>query len=171
MMPIEDLSEDELSELMSIAESQIIAATGLNIKPRNYKMIEEYNGTDTTILLDFFPVLSVDSFTIADTEINHDDYVLDAECGVVYLKNIYDTGFMDISYNVGFTDEQYQALIEPLVNLMVEYACDTGWDKDASSIHEGDVSISYDTSLGKGALIQQGLDNLRAMFNVQARLI
>lgn len=170
-MPIEDLTDDELSELMSIAESQIISATGLNIKPRNYKLIEEYNGTDTTILLDYFPVLSVNSFTIADTELDADDYVLDSECGVIYLKNIYSEGFMDITYTVGFTDEQYQALIEPLLTLMVEYACDTGWDKDASSIKEGEITVSYDTSLGKGALIQQGLDNLRAMFNVQSRMI
>ena len=49
----------------------------------------------------------------------------------------------------------------PLLDLMVEYENDTSWKKDASSISEKNVSISYDTSQGKGARIQAMIQDLR----------
>ena len=54
---------------------------------------------------------------------------------------------------------------------MVDYELDTGWTKNASSIKEGDVQINIDTSIGKGALIQKTLDDLKNQFNTYMRMI
>ena len=61
--------------------------------------------------------------------------------------------------------------IDPLVDEILEYDLDVGWTKNASSIKEGDVQINLDTSIGKGALIQNKLDDLKSMFNMYMRMI
>ena len=53
----------------------------------------------------------------------------------------------------------------------MEYENDSGWTKNASSIKEGDVQINLDTSIGKGALIQKNLDDLKNRFNTYMRMI
>ena len=57
------------------------------------------------------------------------------------------------------------------MNDIIEYENDSGWTKNASSIKEGDVQINLDTSIGKGALIQKNLDDLKNRFNTYMRMI
>ena len=48
---------------------------------------------------------------------------------------------------------------------------DNSWDKNASSIKEGDITISYDTSIGKGALIQKTLNDLNNRYSTYIRML
>ena len=54
---------------------------------------------------------------------------------------------------------------------MLEYNLDNSWDKNASSIKEGDITISYDTSIGKGALIQKTLNDLNNRYSTYIRML
>ena len=74
-------------------------------------------------------------------------------------------------YSAGLTTQEYSTHIVPLIINMLEYNLDNSWDKNTSSIKEGDITISYDTSIGKGALIQKTLNDLNNRYSTYIRML
>ena len=164
----EDIQTEE-NQLEELIKSKISAYIGIPIKPTLFTQIEKsFDGE--TLIVDIFPIRDIVSLQIDDKLLTSDDYQLDSDAGLIYFKENHE-GFLELKYNAGLSDSQIELYINPLVHDMVEYENDTGWTKNATSIHEGDVSISIDTSRGKGALIQKNLDELKYMFNTYARMI
>jgi alanine-alpha-ketoisovalerate/valine-pyruvate aminotransferase len=54
---------------------------------------------------------------------------------------------------------------------MIEYERDNSLTKDASSISEKNVTISYDTSQGKGVRIQSMIQDLRNKYSCVVDMI
>ena len=161
-------NENEITENDStvLIENKISAYIGVPVKPTSLTQFEKFDGE--TVFVETFPFSDVNSLTINNKEIT--DYVIDKKSGLIYLTQDY-SGFLKLEYTAGLTEEEYSLYIEPLVRDILEYENDNGWTKNASSIKEGDVQINLDTSIGKGALIQKNLDDLKNRFNTYMRMI
>ena len=163
------MENEENNELKELIKKKISAYIGVPIDSTSFTQIEKYFSGDT-LLVDNFPINKITNLTIGGEELTSNDYTVDSETGLIYFKHQYN-GFLILNYTCCLSDSQISMFIDPLVEDMMEYELDTGWTKNASSIKEGDVQINLDTSIGKGALIQKNLDDLKYMFNTYARMI
>ena len=159
----DEIIQDTHTDLI---EKKISAYIGVPVKPTEHSQFEKFDGE--TVFVETFPFIEVNSLTIDNNEIT--DYIIDNKAGLIYLNQHY-SGFLKLDYVAGLTEDEYSLYIEPLVKDILEYENDSGWTKNASSIKEGDVQINLDTSIGKGALIQKNLDDLKNRFNTYMRMI
>ncbi|WP_458454179.1 hypothetical protein [Methanobrevibacter sp.] len=151
---------------IDLIEKKISAYIGVPVKSTDCSQFERFDGE--TVFVETFPFTEVKCLTIDNKEIT--DYIIDNKAGLIYLNQYYQ-GFLKLDYVAGLTEDEYSLYIEPLVKDILEYENDSGWTKNASSIKEGDVQINLDTSIGKGALIQKNLDDLKNRFNTYMRMI
>jgi len=158
-----EITEETPTDLI---EKKISTYIGVPVKPTECSQFEKFDGE--TVFVETFPFIKVCSLTIDNAEIT--EYTIDNKAGLIYLNQHY-SGFLKLDYVAGLTKDEYSLYIEPLVNDIREYENDSGWTKNASSIKEGDVQINLDTSIGKGALIQKNLDDLKNRFNTYMRMI
>lgn len=148
----DSINDDDLKETL---KKRLELELGLPLTPKTVKQVDmRFN--DGIILLDNFPVSEIKLIRIDSRELVSEDYMLVENEGTIYL-NEHCSGRLYVEYTYGLPEEDYL----PLLDLMVEYENDTSWKKDASSISEKNVSISYDTSQGKGARIQAMIQDLR----------
>ena len=70
-----------------------------------------------------------------------------------------------------FICEQFAGYSESKGFSNIEEVLDNSWDKNTSSIKEGDITISYDTSISKGALIQKTLNDLNNRYSTYIRML
>lgn len=154
--PIEEVPQDNSNDdLKETLKKRLELELGLPLTPKTVKQVDmRFN--DEIILLDNFPVSEIKLIRIDSRELTSEDYMLLENEGTIYL-NENCSGKLYVEYTYGLPEEDYL----PLLDLMVEYETDTSWKKDASSISEKNVSISYDTSQGKGARIQSMIHDLR----------
>ena len=164
-----EFTNEEYEDLLTIVKAQIESRLPLPIQPKEYTQFMVLDHI-CRVVLDFFPVTTINSITIDDKVIVTEEYRLNCNDGVLYLKQPLH-GLLRVAYMIGLSEEDYQQYILPLILDMLKYNLENGWDKDASSIKEGDVSVSYDTSLGLGALIQSRLNSLEAKYGCYVRMI
>jgi hypothetical protein len=164
-----EFTTEEYEDLLTIVKAQIEARLPLPLTPREYTQFMVLDHT-LRVVLDFFPVTTINSITVDDEVIVTEEYRLDCNDGVLYLKNPLH-GLLKVVYMIGLSEEDYTQYILPLILDMLKYNLSNGWDKDASSIKEGDVSVNYDTSLSLGALIQNRLNNLETRYGCYVRMI
>ena len=156
------MSNDDLRETL---EKRLELELGFPLTPQSGKQIDnEFN--DSIILVDNRPIQSIHCLKIGGKVICENDYVIDDKVGIIYLDRNY-SGLLYLEYIYGLDEDEF----EPLLDLMMEYELDTGWDKNASSITEKSVSVSYDTSLGKGARIQSMIQDLRNRYSCVVEMI
>ncbi|KZX11367.1 hypothetical protein MBORA_16120 [Methanobrevibacter oralis] len=151
---------DELKEsLKKLLELEL----GIPLNPKTVKQYEpDFN--DDTLILDYFPINSITQLTIDNKNIT--DYKLMEEVGLIYF-NKNRAGKLYVEYTYSLKEEEYDSLL----NLMVEYEKDTSLTKQVSSITEGKRSLTYDTSLSKGALIQSLITDLKNKYSCIVRMI
>lgn len=155
-------SEEDLKETL---KKRLELELGLPLTPTLCKLMDN-SFDDDLIMLQNFPVKSIKSLKIGEDTLSEDDYVVDESKGIIYLKKHY-SGFLYLEYDYCLSENEFM----PLLDLMMEYESDNGWDKNASSIKENNVTISYDTSLGKGAIIQNMINDLRLRYSVYVEMI
>lgn len=174
-MPMSDETNDEFSEdisddssddgLKETLKKRLELELGLPLTPKLVKQVDmKFN--DNVILLDNFPVVKIDCIKLNSKEIASEDYLLVENEGTIYLNETC-SGKLYVEYKYGLPEEDYS----PLLDLMVEYEKDTSLNKDASSISEKNISISYDTRLGKGARIQSMIEDLRSRYSCVVEMI
>ncbi|MDO5849306.1 MAG: hypothetical protein Q4P18_07210 [Methanobrevibacter sp.] len=163
------IEDDAFENLLKTIKADIVKTIGIPLQPTE-KIQFEKTFSGLTLVADYYPIYEVNSLTINGNEISENDFTINSQEGIIYL-DIPHNGFLKLEYTYCITDEQYSNLILPLILDMLEYSLDSAWDKNAASISEGDVSISLDTSLGKGSLIQKQLENLKEEFSTVGRMI
>ena len=162
-VPQDDSTNDD--DLKETLKKRLELELGLPLTPKTVKQVDmRFN--DEIILLDNFPVSEIKLIRIDSRELASEDYMLLENEGTIYL-NENCSGKLYVEYTYGLPEEDYL----PLLDLMVEYENDTSWKKDASSISEKNVSISYDTSQGKGARIQAMIQDLRNKYSCVVDMI
>lgn len=155
-------SDEDLKETL---KKRLELELGLPLTPKPRKKVEPYFDDDLLMVEDY-PIQEITSFRIGNNNLTEDDYVLDESKGIIYLTNHY-SGLLHLEYCYGLSEDEYS----PLLDLMVEYESDTGWNKNASSIKENNVTVNYDTSLGKGARIQSMIADLRNKYSCVVEMI
>ena len=158
----EDSTNDDLKETL---KKRLELELGLPLTPKSMKQVD-MRFDDDVILLDNFPVVEVNLIRIGSKEIASEDYLLVENEGTIYLNEIC-SGKLYVEYTYGLPEDDYNALLD----LMVEYETDTSLTKDASSISEKNVTVSYDISQGKGARIQSMIDDLRNKYSCVVDMI
>ena len=151
---------------------QINQHLDIPIQPQSFtQIIKDYRGD--TLLTDTFPIHSINKIKIGNKTLKETvDFTVDNDDGIIYFHEEH-TGFLKVEYIAGLSDEEYSKNIIPLIIDMFEYQFDNqafGFN-DVSSIKEGDITISLDTSMGKGALIQQKLNSLKNQYGAYLRMI
>lgn len=156
---------DENDTLRETLKKRLELELGLPLTPKTVKQVDmRFN--DEVLLLDNFPVIKIKLLKIDSKELSSEDYILVENEGTIYL-NEHCSGRLYVEYTYGLSEDEYL----PLIDLMVDYENDTSWNKDASSITEKNVSISYDTSQGKGARIQSMIQDLRNKYSCVVDMI
>lgn len=164
-IPDESSNNTSNDELREVLKKRLELELGLPLTPQSSKKIEPHFDDDC-ILVENFPIQSITTFKIGNTILSEDDYILDESKGIIYLNNR-SSGLLYLEYTFCLSENEY----DPLLDLMVEYETDTGWNKNASSIKEKDVTVNYDTSLGKGALIQSMINDLRNKYSCYVEMV
>lgn len=157
-----DNSEDNLEQSL---KNRLELELGLPLTPKFGKQVDQ-SFDDNTILIDDFPVQSIKTLKIGNKILGDEDYILNESEGCIYLKE-HQRGFLYLEYCYGLAESEYK----PLLDLMVEYESDNSWNKDASSIKENNVAVSYDTSVGKGARIVGMIQDLRCKYSCRVEMI
>lgn len=158
----EETSDDALKETL---KKRLELELGLPLTPQLGKQVEQsFDGN--TVLIEDFPVQRIRTLKIGGEILSDDDYILDEKEGCIYLNSNHN-GLLYLEYCYGLQESEYM----PLLDLMVEYESDTSWNKDASSIHENNVSVSFDTSVGKGARIQSMIADLKNKYSCVVEMI
>ncbi len=144
---------------------QLEVEVGLPLIPKSAKELErKFQGSE--IVLNNYPIKDIKKIRINGEFLDLDEIVVIENEGTVYLPSEY-AGELYIEYIYGIPEFEFS----PILDLMVEYESDNDWKKDASSIKEINVSVSYDTSLGRGARIQSMIEDLRNRYNCLVRMI
>ena len=138
---------------------------GLPLTPKPMKQVDR-DFDDSTIIVENFPITNITTLKIGNDTLTADDYILVESEGIIYLNDNHN-GLLYLEYCYGLDESEYG----PLLDLMVDYENDTSWTKDASSISEKNVSVSYDTSQGKGARIQSMIQDLRNKYSCVVDMI
>lgn len=159
---LEDVSEDELRDHL---KKRLELELGLPLTPKPMKQVDKLFNDDV-ILLGNFPVKEINLIRVDSKELTSEDYLLVETEGTIYLNESC-SGRLYVEYTYCLPEDDYSALLD----LMVEYENDTSWTKDASSITEKNVSVSYDTSQGKGARIQSMIQDLRNKYSCVVDMI
>lgn len=160
-------TNDETSTVVleSTLKKRLELELGLPLTPQSSKKIEKSFDGDI-ILVENFPILTVETLKIGNNILSHDDYILNESEGCIYLNNN-QSGFLYLEYTFGLSEDEYK----PLLDLMIEYENDNSWNKNASSIKENNVAVNYDTNLSKGALIQSMIQDLRNKYGCLVEMI
>ena len=161
------LTDTELGLLTTFKINDLERRLGVHIQAHNnVEFINRFEYMDT-LILEEYPVLSINHLIIDGAELKTDEYTISYENGIIYLNNPYH-GNVKVEYTSGFTQDLYNVFIESLIGDLISY--DPSVDT-VSSMSEGDTSISYDTSSLLGSRINSKIDDLRNTFCVKARLI
>lgn len=159
------MAEETNNVLRETLKKRLELELGLPLSPQSSKQVEpDFN--DSTILLDNFPVISIRKLMIGGKRVCPKDYIVVENEGAVYLNKLC-SGMLYVEYIYGLSESEY----DPLIDLMMDYELDNSFDKNASSVSEGDLSVSYDTSKSKGALIQNMIDDLKIRYSCVVRMI
>lgn len=158
----EENSDETLKETL---KKRLELELGLPLTPQSDKIIEQ-SFDDNVILVEHFPIVKIKVLKIGNETLDDEDYILKESEGCIYLTQNYN-GLLYLEYCYGLPENEYL----PLLDLMMDYETDTSWKKDASSISEKNVSVSYDTSQGKGARIQSMIEDLRYKYSCVVEMI
>lgn len=158
----EENSDETLKETL---KKRLEFELGLPLTPQLKKQVEQ-SFDDNVILVEHFPIVKINVLKIGNETLDDEDYILKESEGCIYLTQNYN-GLLYLEYYYGLPENEYL----PLLDLMMDYETDTSWKKDASSISEKNVSVSYDTSQGKGARIQSMIEDLRYKYSCVVEMI
>lgn len=155
-------SEETLRENL---KKRLEVEIGMPLDPKSVKQIDlEFK--DDMILTNFFPIDEINTLKIGDICVPCSDYIVSESEGIIYLKEEM-AGRLYLEYKYALPETEYSGLL----NMMMEYETDTNPYTDATSIKEENVTVSYDSSTTKGALIQSLITDLRNRYNCTVRMI
>lgn len=158
-----NINEDVLrGKLLKRLEVEV----GLPLIPKSAKELER-NFKGSEIVLSYFPVRSVELIRIDGNALDLDKVIIMEDEGTIHLPREYSGDVLYVEYTYGLPPESF----DPIVDLMIEHELDTDWRKDVSSVKEINVSVSYDTSVSRGATINNMINDLRNSYNCLVRMI
>ena len=156
---------DETTDLRETLKKRLELELGLPLTPKSVKQVDmEFDGN--VVLLENSPITDINLIRIGPKNLTSEDYILVENEGTIYLNESC-SGKLYVEYSYGLSEEEYS----PLLELMMEYETDNSWNKDASSVKENNVTVNYDTSIGKGVRIQSMIQDLKNKYSCVVEMI
>lgn len=166
-----ELSDEDIKLLLESKITELIGYTNIEINPTNHKDIHR-NFESNLYEVDFYPVQQICNFKIGSKTLTNDDYVLDEERGILYLRSVM-SGMLVIEYVSGLSEKDITGKILPLIFDMGKYMLSTNFQNTGSisSIKEENVSVNYDTSTSLGNLILSRINNLKSSYSCKIKVL
>ena len=166
------LLEDEttLQNLIDLKIKEIISQTGMPINPISRRdIVRNFNGN--VFETNWYPIESITSFKINNTDIEPDDYMVLDSTGIILFNNPLQ-GFLIIDYTQKVKDEDISSRINPLISDMILYYFTVKDNSvgEVSSIHEMDTTVSYNTNNSLGNRIYGRINELKNEYSYSARV-
>lgn len=162
------LTDDTIQQMIDYATKRIISLTGIDHNPVTRNDVDLYpSPTLKNYLLPYYPVTSIESIRINnEKELTTDDYYLDQENGIIKFKTpeiIFPEDFeiLSITYTTKVTETYWENNVEPVILDLITYQNNPIYTNGgiASSISEGDVSVSYDNTSSVYTIFYKNLMN------------
>ena len=164
-------NDEQLQQLLTNKIVELEGLAGVCINPKSFT--EKHIDYNMKILeLRYYPVTTINDFTLNGKQINEADYILDENLGVIYFNHT-TIGNIIISYTVQLPSNVIDTLVNPLIVDMFTHMLngDNTGNGEISSIKEVDVTVSYDTSSNLYASIMSRIGQLKGMYACRAVLI
>lgn len=169
------LTDSEFDNIVKYYTDYITSELGINLG--------ETERTDTNLyaelssgyyLLQYFPVSSIESITInylnSEKIITEDKYDVDKLDGIIKFHEYYDDDKIIVKYTTSLT-KYVELKIQSLLFDMLIYCFIPENEKDVTSIHEGDVSINFNSANSLGSKINTEISNLKNILNSRVQMI
>lgn len=163
--------EENLEQLLTSYIQKLIGLTGAPILSKTIEEME-YDYSGKTFQFKVYPISEVKCVCLNGNPVDEELYVLDGNIGVLYFTRSF-TGLLKLTYTVELSEQVIDTLVNPLLVDMLGHDISKGfnWDGEYSTVKEGDVSISFDTSTGSYAGIQNRINELKYMYSYRAKLL
>lgn len=166
---------ETLSTKISLYKNYLLSLIGLSLDEEEHTItdIDEKIFDDKNYLLPNYPVTEIEYIKVEDKEINPDKYLIDKENGIIRWKDRTIIGeYLEIKYKTQIKDPSLIGLINTIISDMIYYDLNPATDKNLTSIHEGDVSITYNTSNSTGSRINSNINLLKSKYSlIRGRII
>lgn len=165
-----DLTDAELTTLLDFKIKEISGLCGFDIEAVSHTHREYLRGK--SVLLNHYPVESVISVNIDRTSIPQTYYTVDFENGIINLdEKMY--GIIIVNYLSKLPNTIILNVVNPLLVDMIQYELENAHNdlSDISSISEGGISVSYNTSSNLSSRIQQRILELKTYHNAKVKVI
>ena len=179
-------TDDELQVLINSKLKEIESIVGKDIKPRD-RVYVTHDFYGEILELGFYPLLQIHQLYIDDIPIHPHEYNTNLRLGIIYFGGFIGAYNIRVEYTTGILDEDYRTIVMPLIKDMIAYTISFGRNNlnmgglgyFASSLHEGDVSVSMGNSnrsvnggvdYGYTPSINSRIDDLKKRYNYTARL-
>lgn len=159
-------SDDELNNLINFHTGLFNTLICFNYNLTEYEEYYPVSESTRSLLINHYPIQSLSTLKIGDKDYTSNIKYLDKKPGIIYFKEPL-TDDVSITYMSGFDETQVNELIKPLILDLIVYGVKYGVGGVISSLSEGDVSVSYDTSMS----IQSRINDLNKRYCVKARMI
>lgn len=164
---LSNYSDDELNILIASKTRELAGLIGLDIEPSHrIQTVSDFKGK--RLRLDFYPVLDLVQLKYNGCPLKSCKYTLNEKLGIITFKD-YLHGPVTVKYLSGFSEDLINGFINPLIADMVADTLSKdkslGLVDGVSSIKEGDVSVSYDTSNSRTNRINSRIEDIKNRFS------
>lgn len=165
-----ELTDEEFNKLLSRVKVEVNQKLDFPITATSFTQTQKsFNGS--VLVVDMFPLQSIHSLKIGEYCLHEDkDYQINFDDGIIYFNRTWN-GFLRLEYIAGLTDNDYNTYITPLILQLLEYHLDKTPNKDASSIKEGEITITYDNTTLTSNRINTMIQELNNRYTTFLRMI
>lgn len=172
---VPSLSENEFKILVDYLTHNLITEIGISLDPEDHKEINLYNDFEADYYVcEYCNIKSINQIKITTESeeiiVKDNDYSVDLDGGIIRFHRAYDDGTIEVDYTTAIP-ESYKNTFELLLTDMLLYNLTPEYRNGVTSVHEGDVSISYDTNNTLGASIKQRINSLKSSFGNKATMM
>lgn len=157
----EKITDEDLETLISNKIKYISNFTNIDITPITRTEEHTNFSNKENILLNHYPVKSIESVSVDNNLLPSDKYHLNKNNGILIFLSFIKGKFLEIEYITGVSDDYNQNTILPILSDLLIYELDPSITKNASSIKEGDVSVNFDNTTNLYSNIQSRLLSLK----------
>lgn len=165
-----ELTDEEFNKLLSRVKVEVNQKLDFPVTATSFTQTQKsFNGS--VLVVDMFPLQSIRSLKIGEYCLHEDkDYQINFDDGIIYFNRTWN-GFLRLEYIAGLTDNDYNTYITPLILQLLEYHLDKTPNKDASSIKEGEITITYDNTTLTSNRINTMIQELNNRYTTFLRMI
>lgn len=165
----DNYSDEELNQLVTYYTRLFNNLISFNYIAREYNEYIPLFEYTSSVLINHYPIQEISTLTIENKDYINKLKHVNAESGLIYFTEPV-LGDLQITYMSGWSEEDIEAIIQPVIFDLIVYGVKYGAEGIITSLREGDVSVSYDVNSSL-TNIRSRISDLNKRFGVKARMI